>query len=113
MLRNAMQGHSARATMRCRPRTLAPSLRRLQSGGPFQAMRPPSPEELGAPRRAKEYRRGRQWARRLLLTCALGDIRIWFWPLSTYVRNRPARSLRLQTEFSAPAYYWRDCAGLA
>ncbi|KAG4258245.1 atypical/ABC1/ABC1-B protein kinase [Fusarium proliferatum] len=72
MLRNAMQGHSTRATMRCRPRTLAPTLRRLQSGGPFQAMRPPSPEELGAPRRAKEYRRGRQWARRLLLTCALG-----------------------------------------
>ncbi|KAF5596525.1 atypical ABC1 ABC1-B kinase [Fusarium subglutinans] len=51
---------------------LAPSLRRLQSGGPFQAMRPPSPEELGAPRRAKEYRRGRRWARRLLLTCVLG-----------------------------------------
>ncbi|RKK68925.1 hypothetical protein BFJ69_g13172 [Fusarium oxysporum] len=72
MLRNAMQGHSARATMRCRHRTLAPSLRRLQSGGPFQAMRPPSPEELGAPRRAKEYRRGRRWARRLLLTCVLG-----------------------------------------
>ncbi|KAG5755009.1 hypothetical protein H9Q69_002746 [Fusarium xylarioides] len=72
MLRNAMQGHSARATMRCRPRMLAPSLRRLQSGGPFQAMRPPSPEELGAPRRAKEYRQGRRWARRLLLTCVLG-----------------------------------------
>ncbi|KAF4501358.1 Atypical ABC1 ABC1-B kinase [Fusarium agapanthi] len=67
-----MQGHSARATVRCRPRMLAPSLRRLQSGGPFQAMRPPSPEELGAPRRAKEYRRGRRWARRLLLTCVLG-----------------------------------------
>ncbi|KAF5659767.1 atypical ABC1 ABC1-B kinase [Fusarium circinatum] len=67
-----MQGHSARATMRCRHRMLAPSLRRLQSGGPFQAMRPPSPEELGAPRRAKEYRRGRRWARRLLLTCILG-----------------------------------------
>ncbi|KAF5568845.1 atypical ABC1 ABC1-B kinase [Fusarium phyllophilum] len=72
MLRKAMQGHSARATMRCRPRMLAPSLRRLQSGGPFQAMRPPSPEELGAPRRAKEYRQGRRWARRLLLTCVLG-----------------------------------------
>ncbi|KAF4424516.1 Atypical ABC1 ABC1-B kinase [Fusarium acutatum] len=51
---------------------LAPSLRRLQSGGPFQAMRPPSPEELGAPRRAKEYRQGRRLARRLLLTCVLG-----------------------------------------
>ncbi|KAF5636343.1 atypical ABC1 ABC1-B kinase [Fusarium tjaetaba] len=72
MLRNAMQGHSARATMRCRHIMLAPSLRRLQSGGPFQAMRPPSPEELGAPRRAKEYRQGRRWARRLLLTCVLG-----------------------------------------
>jgi aarF domain-containing kinase len=72
MLRNAMQGHSARATMGCRPRMFAPSLRRLQSGGPFQAMRPPSPEELGAPRRAKEYKRGRRWARRLLLICAFG-----------------------------------------
>ncbi|KAG9499842.1 hypothetical protein J7337_008304 [Fusarium musae] len=72
MLRNAMQGHSARATMRCRHRMLAPSLRRLQSGGPFQAMRPPSPEELGAPRHAKEYRQGRRWARRLLLTCVMG-----------------------------------------
>ncbi|PNP82487.1 hypothetical protein FNYG_04196 [Fusarium nygamai] len=58
--------------MRCRHRMFAPSLRRLQSGGPFQAMRPPSPEELGAPRRAKEYRQGRRWARRLLLTCVLG-----------------------------------------
>ncbi|KAF5704167.1 atypical ABC1 ABC1-B kinase [Fusarium mundagurra] len=67
-----MLGHSARATMRCRHRMLAPLLRRLQSGGPFQAMRPPSPEELGAPRRAKEYRQGRRWARRLLLTCVLG-----------------------------------------
>ncbi|EWG38860.1 Atypical/ABC1/ABC1-B protein kinase [Fusarium verticillioides 7600] len=72
MLRIAMQGHSARATMRCRHRMLAPSLRRLQSGGPFQAMRPPSPEELGAPRHAKEYRQGRRWARRLLLTCVMG-----------------------------------------
>ncbi|KAF5969315.1 atypical ABC1 ABC1-B kinase [Fusarium coicis] len=67
-----MQGYSARATMRCQHRMLTPSLRRLQSGGPFQAMRPPSPEELGAPRRAKEYRQGRRWARRLLLTCVLG-----------------------------------------
>lgn len=35
-------------------------------------MRPPSPEELGAPRHAKEYRQGRRWARRLLLTCVMG-----------------------------------------
>ncbi|KAF9772008.1 hypothetical protein IL306_010324 [Fusarium sp. DS 682] len=74
MLRNAMQGHSVGVTMRCRPRVFAPLLRRLQSGGPFQALRPPSPEELGAPRRAKEYKRGSRWARRVLLISAVGGV---------------------------------------
>lgn len=37
-------------------------------------MRPPSPEELGAPRRAKEYKRGRRWARRLLIISAVGGV---------------------------------------
>ncbi|CAF3498876.1 unnamed protein product [Fusarium graminearum] len=75
MLRNAMLRPSARATMRCRPRALmAPPYRRLQSGGPFQTMRPPSPEELGAPRRAKEYQRGRRWARKFLIISAVGGI---------------------------------------
>ncbi|KAF5665661.1 atypical abc1 abc1-b kinase [Fusarium heterosporum] len=75
MMRNVMLGSSARAAMRCRPRiSLMPSFRRLQSGGPYQAMRPPSPEELGAPRRAKEYKRGRRWARRLLIISAVGGV---------------------------------------
>lgn len=35
-------------------------------------MRPPSPAELGAPRHAKEYRRSRRWARRLVIVSAVG-----------------------------------------
>lgn len=74
-MRNVVLGSSARAAMRCRTRTsLTPAFRRLQSGGPYQAMRPPSPEELGAPRRAKEYKRGRRWARRLLIISAVGGV---------------------------------------
>ena len=75
MLRNAMLSPSARASMRYRFRSSPlPSHRRVQSGGPFQAMRPPSPEELGAPRRAKEYKSGRRWARKLLIISAVGGI---------------------------------------
>ena len=75
MLRNAMLSPSARANMRYRFRSSPlPSHRRVQSGGPFQAMRPPSPEELGAPRRAKEYKSGRRWARKLLIISAVGGI---------------------------------------
>ncbi|KAM0193939.1 hypothetical protein ACHAPI_007368 [Fusarium lateritium] len=75
MMRNVVLGSSASAAMRCRARTsLTPAFRRLQSGGPYQAMRPPSPEELGAPRRAKEYKRGRKWARRLLIISAVGGV---------------------------------------
>ncbi|OAA72231.1 ABC1 domain protein [Cordyceps fumosorosea ARSEF 2679] len=51
------------------------SLRGVHTGGPFQPMRPPSPQELGQPRAAKQYPRGRKWTRRLLLTTAvLGGI---------------------------------------
>ncbi|KAM0356075.1 hypothetical protein ACHAPU_000469 [Fusarium lateritium] len=75
MMRNVMLGSSARAAMRCRPRiSLTPPFRRLQSGGPYQAMRPPSPEELGAPKRAKEYKQGRRWARRLLIVSVVGGV---------------------------------------
>jgi aarF domain-containing kinase len=74
-MRNVVLGSSARAAMRCRSRTLlTPLFRRLQSGSPYQPMRPPSPEELGAPRRAKEYKRGRRWARRLLIISAVGGV---------------------------------------
>lgn len=45
------------------------------SGGPFQPMRPPTPQELGAPKAAKQYKRGRKWTRRLLWTAGvLGGI---------------------------------------
>ncbi|KAF4984213.1 hypothetical protein FZEAL_553 [Fusarium zealandicum] len=73
MLRNGMLGPSARAALG-RPPTVSvgPPRRRLQSGGPFKPMRPPSPEELGAPKIAKEYRRGRRWGRRLLIISAVG-----------------------------------------
>lgn len=37
-------------------------------------MRPPSPAELGAPKKAKEYRKGRRWARRLLIISAVGGV---------------------------------------
>ncbi|ODA78607.1 hypothetical protein RJ55_05989 [Drechmeria coniospora] len=47
---------------------------RLQSSGRFQPLRPPSPVELGAPRAAKQYRRGRRWGRRLLLVLVVGGV---------------------------------------
>ncbi|KAF5022150.1 hypothetical protein F66182_5800 [Fusarium sp. NRRL 66182] len=75
MLHNGMLGPSVRAGLRCRPTTsLTSTCRRLQSGGPFQAMRPPLPEELGAPKRAEEYKRGRRWVRRLLILSAAGGV---------------------------------------
>ncbi|KAJ4308465.1 hypothetical protein N0V84_012081 [Fusarium piperis] len=73
MLRSSMLGSSARAALHPRPTVTGP-YRRLQSGGPFQAMRPPSPAELGAPKKAKEYRRGRRWARRLLIISTIGGV---------------------------------------
>lgn len=45
---------------------------RMQSSGPFQPLRPPSPADLGAPRAAKQYKRSRKWGRRLLMTAAVG-----------------------------------------
>lgn len=48
------------------------SRRDLQTnGGPFQPMRPPSPQELGAPKAAKQYKRGRKWTRRFLWTAVI------------------------------------------
>ncbi|KAI9904079.1 hypothetical protein N3K66_000608 [Trichothecium roseum] len=41
-------------------------------GGPFQPMRPPSPSELGAPKAAKDFKKGKKWGRRLLLLTAVG-----------------------------------------
>lgn len=37
-------------------------------------MRPPSPEELGAPKTAKQYKGSRKWTRRLVWTLTIGGI---------------------------------------
>ncbi len=45
---------------------------RTGGGSPFQPLRPPSPAELGGPRKAREYPRLRRWGRRLLVVTAVG-----------------------------------------
>lgn len=52
-----------------KPHLPAPTLQihfRPQSNGAFQPARPPSPESLGRPSQAKQYRRTRKWLRRLV-----------------------------------------------
>ena len=67
----AVQGlHRARASHRV-PSSIP---RRFQSGGPFQPMRPPSPSELGAPKKAGEYKKSRKWGRRLLRLAVVGGV---------------------------------------
>ena len=44
------------------------------SGGPFQPLRPPSPSDLGAPKAAKQYKRGRKWTRRIVRIAVVGGI---------------------------------------
>ncbi len=87
MLQSRILGRAARSG-RCRvPRlptsTLISSTRHgqwlprrgVQTGGPFKPMRPPTPQELGRPQAAKQFKRGRKWTRRLLWTAAvLGGI---------------------------------------
>lgn len=46
----------------------------MQSSGPFKPMRPPSPEELGAPKAAGEYKRGRKWVRRVAILAATSTV---------------------------------------
>ncbi|KAK2591631.1 hypothetical protein QQS21_010673 [Conoideocrella luteorostrata] len=50
----------------------SPCHRNIQSSGAFQPLRPPSPEELGAPKAAKQYRRGRKWTRWLAVALVTG-----------------------------------------
>lgn len=50
----------------------AASRRGIQSSGGFSPLRPPSPEELGAPRAAKQYKKGRRWTRWLVTGLAAG-----------------------------------------
>ncbi|KAG8420051.1 hypothetical protein J3459_011456 [Metarhizium acridum] len=50
----------------------AASRRSIQGPGGFSPLRPPSPEELGAPRAAKQYKKGRRWTRWLVVGLAAG-----------------------------------------
>lgn len=43
-----------------------------QSQPAFEPLRPPSPESLGKPKTAREYKRSRRWGRRLLTLLAIG-----------------------------------------
>lgn len=51
---------------------LSASRRYIQSGGPFKPLQPPSPSDLGAPQAAKQYKRGKKWARRLAIVFVAG-----------------------------------------
>ena len=55
-------------------RFVSTQTRRAQTTGAFQPLRPPSPAELGAPKAAKQYKRGRKWTRRLFIFLALGGV---------------------------------------
>lgn len=57
---------------RCRPYNAATARRRVHASGPFEPLRPPSPKELGAPRAAKQFRRGGKWTRWLVAVCVAG-----------------------------------------
>ncbi|KPM40464.1 hypothetical protein AK830_g6091 [Neonectria ditissima] len=75
MLRHGLLGASRaarRPAIRHRPAFSSGPPRRQASGGPYQPMRPPSPAELGAPKAAKQYRRGRRWVRRLATISVVG-----------------------------------------
>ncbi|OAA42719.1 ABC1 domain protein [Metarhizium rileyi] len=74
---------------------VAASRRNIQSAGGFSPLRPPSPEELGVPRAAKQYRKGRRWTRWLAVGLITGG--------TVYVADRQvyasgfARTLRTFT----------------
>ncbi|KAI9163345.1 atypical abc1 abc1-b kinase [Paramyrothecium foliicola] len=88
---------AARAPLRCRVPSchVAPRLsfeRRMQTSGPFQPMRPPTPDELGAPKAANQYKRGRKWVRRLALVGGIGGA-IYLYDREVYASGL-GRSLR-------------------
>ncbi|KJR82680.1 aarF domain-containing kinase [Sporothrix schenckii 1099-18] len=62
------------------------------NGEPFQAMRPPTPAELGGPRKAREYPRMRRWGRRLLVLGVIGGA-VYLVDRQVYASGM-ARSLR-------------------
>ncbi|PHH81733.1 hypothetical protein CDD82_81 [Ophiocordyceps australis] len=51
--------------------------------GPFEPLRPPSPEQLGAPRKAREWKHGRRWVSRLAAVLAVGSA-IWLFDHHVY-----------------------------
>ena len=69
------------------------SRRHVQTSGPFEPLRPPSPEKLGAPKVAKQYKKGRKWTRRLAYLVVgggiiyLGDRQIYASGLSRSIRT--------------------------
>jgi aarF domain-containing kinase len=48
--------------------------RQVQTSGSFQPLRPPSPTSLKAPRAARQYPRGRRWARRLAILAVISGL---------------------------------------
>ncbi|KAK7419531.1 hypothetical protein QQX98_003300 [Neonectria punicea] len=95
MLRHGSLGASRaarRPAISHRPAFSSGPPRRQASGGPYQPMRPPTPAELGAPKAAKQYRRGRRWARRLATISAVGGV-IYLADQRTYAGGF-ARSVR-------------------
>lgn len=81
MVRHSLPGvlkAVSRGLPRCRvpcwnPVVARPIARRYaQAPGAFQPLRPPSPIDLGAPKAAKQYKRGRKWTRRLAIFLAVG-----------------------------------------
>ncbi|RYP82528.1 hypothetical protein DL769_001634 [Monosporascus sp. CRB-8-3] len=68
--------HDARLS-RIAPRRIPaqPPTRSIQTHSPFEPLRPPSPDSLGKPRVAREYKRGRKWGRRILaLSAVVGTV---------------------------------------
>jgi aarF domain-containing kinase len=65
----------------------------MRSSGPYQPLRPPSPEELGAPKAAKDYKKGRKWVRRLaIVSVGGGIIFLADWKLSAFGFTRSLRT---------------------
>ena len=50
------------------------STRSAQNTGAFEPLRPPSPSELGAPKKAGDYKRSRKWTRRLAILLVTGGV---------------------------------------
>ncbi|KAM0816558.1 putative ABC1 atypical kinase-like domain-containing protein [Seiridium cardinale] len=64
---------STPSVLRRFPRTQQfPSRRHVQTSTQFQPMRPPSPESLGKPKAAREFKRSQKWIRRFVILATIG-----------------------------------------